>query len=75
MTPNPFENAHSPYIALVNHEGQYSIWPAGTQVPGGWTRVFGPDGRGECLDYIENAWTDMRPVSLIQAMGEPPPQR
>jgi|HubBroStandDraft_6_1064221.scaffolds.fasta_scaffold2622081_2 hypothetical protein len=32
--------------------------------------AFGEAGRQECLDYIEENWTDMRPKSLIKAMEE-----
>jgi MbtH protein len=37
-------------------------------VPDGWEVIFGEDGRQECLDFIENNWTDMRPNSLIRQM-------
>jgi MbtH protein len=31
--------------------------------------VHGKDTRDACLAYIEENWTDMRPKSLIEAMG------
>jgi MbtH protein len=65
---NPFEDEQASYLALVNDEGQHSLWPEFADVPAGWTIVFGPDGRQECLDYINENWTDMRPKSLIEAM-------
>ena len=65
---NPFEDDQASYLVLVNDEGQHSLWPEFAEVPGGWTMVFGPDGRQECLDYINKNWTDMRPKSLIEAM-------
>ncbi len=58
---------------VVNHEEQYSIWPAERQPPAGWEPV-GPEGtEDECLDWIERTWTDLRPLSLRRAMatGEP----
>jgi MbtH protein len=56
------------YTVVINHEEQYSIWPAGRPVPAGW-REAGRDGsKEECLSYIEENWTDMRPLSLRQAM-------
>ena len=65
---NPFEDDSADYLVLVNHEGQYSLWPAFREVPEGWTAV-GPQGnRKECLAYIEEVWTDMRPKSLVEAM-------
>ncbi|GIH79622.1 MbtH family protein [Planobispora longispora] len=67
---NPFENPDGTYLALINDEGQYSLWPAWAEVPAGWTVAFGEDTRQACLEHIEANWTDMRPKSLIQAMGE-----
>lgn len=52
----------------MNDEGQYSLWPEFADVPDGWAVVSGPDGRQECLDYVNANWTDMRPKSLIEAM-------
>ncbi|WSI53183.1 MbtH family protein [Streptomyces cyaneofuscatus] len=65
---NPFDDESERFVALVNDEGQYSLWPAGIDIPGGW-RVACPEGsRQECLDVIEAAWRDMRPASLVRAM-------
>ncbi|MER7849868.1 MbtH family protein [Kitasatospora sp. NPDC096077] len=66
---NPFENDDSEYLVLVNDEGQHSLWPTFAEVPGGWHREFGPAARQECLEFVEKNWTDMRPKSLIEAMG------
>jgi MbtH protein len=67
---NPFENADGVYLALINDEGQYSLWPSWAEIPAGWTVAFGEDTRQACLDHIEANWTDMRPKSLIRAMGD-----
>ena len=65
---NPFEDENADYLVLVNHENQHSLWPAFREIPAGW-KAIGPKGkRKECLDYIEQHWTDMRPQSLIDAM-------
>jgi MbtH protein len=65
---NFFEDESSDYIVLINNEGQYSLWRTFKSVPSGWTAV-GPRGaRAECLAYIEEHWTDMRPKSLIEHM-------
>lgn len=66
---NPFENPDGTYLALVNDEGQYSLWPEFAAVPAGWTIAHGPAARQSCLDHINENWTDMRPKSLIDAMG------
>ena len=56
------------YQVVVNHEEQYSIWPADRENPSGW-RVVGKSGlKAECLDYIKEVWTDMRPLSLRKRM-------
>jgi MbtH protein len=56
------------FQVVLNDEEQYSIWPADLPLPGGWR----PDGmqgtKQECLDHIDQVWTDMRPLSLRQAM-------
>lgn len=54
---NPFDTADGHFHALVNAEGQYSLWPAAAPVPGGWTAAFGPAGREECLDHVRHNWT------------------
>ncbi len=66
---NPFENDNAAYIVVRNHENQHSLWPAGADVPAGWDRVHGEDTRQGCLDYVEAHWTDMRPASLVAALG------
>jgi MbtH protein len=56
------------YKAVVNHEEQYSIWPADRQNPLGWRDTGTVGTKQACLDYIEQVWTDMRPLSLRKAM-------
>lgn len=48
---------------MVNHEEQYSIWPAGRDLPSGWRAEGTSGGRDECLAHIERVWTDLRPLS------------
>ena len=56
------------FEVVVNHEEQYSIWLVGRDLPLGW-RTAGKHGtRAECLAYIAEVWTDMRPLSLRQSM-------
>ncbi|WP_053926296.1 MbtH family protein [Streptomyces chattanoogensis] len=70
MASNPFENPDGSYSVLVNGEGQHSLWPAAIKVPEGWTVALEDSSRQECLDYVEAHWTDMRPISLQNAMTE-----
>lgn len=67
--PNPFENDEASYFVLVNDEGQHSLWPAFAEIPAGWKSVHGEDTRAACLEYVEQNWTDMRPLSLVNAMA------
>lgn len=64
------EEDNTVYDVVVNHEEQYSIWPDWKEVPAGWRKVGKSGKKAECLDYIKEVWTDMRPLSLRQAMGE-----
>ena len=56
------------YNVVVNHEEQYSIWPVDRDLPDGWRAVGKSGPKQECLDYIEEVWTDMRPLSLRKQM-------
>jgi MbtH protein len=58
------------YAVVINHEEQYSIWPADREMPSSWKRVGKEGTKQECLDYIEEVWTDMRPLSLRKKMEE-----
>ena len=56
------------YKVVVNHEEQYSIWPADRENALGWNDAGKSGTKQECLDYIKEVWTDMRPLSLRQQM-------
>ncbi len=58
------------YKVVVNHEEQYSIWTAGRENALGWNDVGKSGTKAECLAYIEEVWTDMRPLSLRKKMEE-----
>jgi MbtH protein len=70
MTTNPFEDNDATYLVLVNAENQHSLWPAAIAVPEGWRVALDSDTRKNCLDYVEEHWTDLRPASLVAAMAE-----
>jgi MbtH protein len=57
------------YKVVVNHEEQYSIWFADREPPLGWREVAKTGPKAECLAYIKEVWTDMRPLSLRKKMG------
>ena len=56
------------YKVVINHEEQYSIWPADRENPPGWKDGGKKGTKAECLAYIEEVWTDMRPLSLRKKM-------
>lgn len=58
------------YKVVVNHEEQYSIWPSDRPNPPGWNDAGKSGPKSECLAYIKEVWTDMRPLSLRKAMEE-----
>ncbi|WP_394849411.1 MbtH family NRPS accessory protein [Pendulispora brunnea] len=58
------------YHAVMNHEEQYSIWPAHKPMPAGWREAGKTGLKSECLAFIEEVWTDMRPLSLRRKMEQ-----
>lgn len=56
------------YKVVVNHEEQYSIWPVGRENPLGWKDAGKSGLKQDCLEYIKEVWTDMRPRSLREKM-------
>ena len=56
------------FEVVVNHEEQYSIWPDFKPIPNGWRAVGKSGPKAECLAYIKEVWTDMRPFSLRKQM-------
>ncbi len=64
------EDDDTRYKVVINHEEQYSIWPADRELPLGWNAVGKEGTKKEALDYIEEVWTDMRPLSLRKKMEE-----
>jgi MbtH protein len=68
--PKDEQEDKSIYKVVVNHEEQYSIWPADRENALGWRDVGKSGPKAECLAYIGEVWTDMRPLSLRKYMEE-----
>lgn len=64
------DDDNTKYNVVINHEEQYSIWPMDREVPMGWDVVVSDKTKQDALDYIEEVWTDMRPLSLRKKMAE-----
>jgi MbtH protein len=58
------------YKVVVNHEEQYSIWPTDRENPAGWRDAGKSGSKKECLDWVEEVWTDMRPLSVRKSMEQ-----
>jgi len=70
VNPND-EDDGTIYKVVINHEEQYSIWPADRESPLGWQDVGKGGPKEDCLAYIREVWTDMRPLSLRKKMDQP----
>jgi MbtH protein len=58
------------YTVVANDEEQYSIWPTHKPIPAGWRDAGKTGPKTECLLYVKEVWTDMRPLSLRRAMEQ-----
>jgi MbtH protein len=56
------------YQVLINDEEQYSLWPADHDIPDGWRAVGKEGSKADCMAYVDEVWTDMRPRSLREQM-------
>jgi MbtH protein len=63
MSTNAAEDTRV-YVVLKNHEEQYSLWLKDNKVPKGWQTVGKEGTKDECLQFVKEVWTDMRPLSL-----------
>lgn len=64
------ETENTIYVVIINQEEEYSIRPAYHGLPLGWKAANKQGTRDECLDYIQEVWTDMRPLSVRKKMEE-----
>ena len=73
--PESEDNGVVQYVVVINGEEQYSIWPVSRNLPEGWRTVGKPGGKAECLRYIDEVWTDMRPASLRRRVEKSTPKK
>ena len=57
------------YQVLINDEEQYSLWPADQDAPAGWRGTGTEGSKEDCVSYVDEVWTDMRPRSLRERMA------
>ena len=60
----------SRHKVVINHEEQYSIWPADRENPRGWRDAGRAGSKEQCIDHIEEIWTDRRPSNLRQVIED-----
>ena len=65
-----WDDENTTFDVVKNHEEQYSIWPTFKPIPGGWHKEGKSGSKSECLQYIDEVWTDMRPLSLRQFLEQ-----
>ncbi len=58
------------YVVVINAEEQYSLWLEGKEIPHGWREAGFSGTKAECSAYVDEHWTDMRPLSLRRAMDQ-----
>lgn len=58
------------HIVVRNDEEQHSIWFADRELPAGWYPEGFRGSKQECLDHIEQVWTDITPLSVRRALAQ-----
>jgi len=68
LNDNEYDNRT--YVVVVNSAGQYSVWLAERKIPLGWEAAGKKGTKEECLDYIEEVWTDVFSPTYRERMLE-----
>jgi MbtH protein len=63
------DNGVNRWTVLVNDEEQYGLFPASRPVPAGWRAAGFAGTEDECMAFVDEHWTDLRPASLRRAMA------
>ena len=66
----PGDSGEPMFLVVRNDEEQYSIWPADRELPAGWEQAGPRAARSACLAYIEENWSDIRPLSVRRRLAE-----
>jgi len=56
------------FCVVVNPEEQYSYWFQDSPLPAGWEATGFVGSKPECLIEIDKIWTDMRPLTVRNAI-------
>jgi MbtH protein len=52
------------YTVVTNDAGDYSIWPAGRELPTGWRLSDFTGTEAECAEHVDRVWTGLTPDGL-----------
>ena len=61
------DNPDTEFHVVINDQQQYSIWPAYRPLPAGWNMAGVSGNKAQCLEHINQVWTDQRPKRLRDA--------
>jgi MbtH protein len=57
------------FTVVVNDEDQYALYPDDRELPPGWRPAGFGGTEDECVTWVDEHWTDMRPRTVRQAAG------
>ncbi|MEZ4767256.1 MAG: MbtH family protein [Caldilineales bacterium] len=63
-------NRDDQFKVVINHEEQYSLWPARVDNPSGWRDAGAAGSPQDCIRYIERITADSNPRALKQRIQE-----
>lgn len=62
------------YKVVISEEAHYSVWPAYKANAAGWNDAGKQGSKVECLNYINDIWSDVRPNHLGPTKDQIPRQ-
>ncbi|MEV6632770.1 MbtH family protein [Actinoplanes sp. NPDC051470] len=69
-TVNTENDQERTYKVVLNEEEQYSIWPDDREIPTGWRPSGFTGGKDDCLQHIDQVWTDITPLSVRRRLAD-----
>lgn len=57
------------FTVIIGQENEFTIWPQDKEIPVGWKSVGQSGTKEECMDYIQEVWTDPLP-NMAEIMDE-----
>ena len=63
-------NENQCFQVIISHDGYYSLWCCDEAIPLYWNSTGKEGTKQDCLNYIDEVWSDMRPLSLRKKICE-----